>query len=291
MDIHLQEQIDAYHRGAMGANESLAFQEKLNADPSLRAESDFQSEVVSGLQSYRRQELKARLDAIDVAPSWFEFAQQSALMKSFGGLVVASMIGAGVFFYAEREEVSPNAIVLDVTHPKPAPLDMVFELPKVQLKQPGEVAELLTTEKAPSSVNATAQSTRSNIKEVSFKPSFEAPTAESIESEQSMNLAELEAMPEETYAEKDSESIDVETKITKNLIIKYKYYDGKLFLSGDLDEAPYEILEINSASGRRIYLEYLGKFYQVGTTDKLSELPEVTDEATIQELQLFQENK
>ena len=62
-------------------------------------------------------------------------------------------------------------------------------------------------------------------------------------------------------------------------------------MNGDFDKAPYEILEINSASGRRIYVYYLGTYYQVGTTDKLIELPAVKDQDVIKELKLIRENK
>ena len=101
-----------------------------------------------------------------------------------------------------------------------------------------------------------------------------------------MKTADLDVLPKKSAAVVNEDPIDVKTENTKSLDIKYKYYDGKLFLSGDFDRAPYEILEINSASGRRIYVKYLDKYYQVGVTDQLTALPEVTDVAIIDELKV-----
>ena len=49
-----KEQIDNYHAGKMNDAEMAEFESQLDADPTLKAESDFQADIVSGLKEYRK---------------------------------------------------------------------------------------------------------------------------------------------------------------------------------------------------------------------------------------------
>ncbi|MEM7297669.1 MAG: hypothetical protein AAF391_05320 [Bacteroidota bacterium] len=303
MDHRQLEKIENYHSGRMTPEESAAFENELAANPDLKAESNLQADIISGLKNYRKAQLKARLDAVDLNPSWIEFVQQSTLMKSFGGVAVASLVGAGVFFYAEPKEDTTigESIVID----SPSYEDPEFiwnlgleeaeqdqpvvkedtklaDLPKQIQKKTKEILEEQSTVVVVEEETATVQA---------FTPAFNAPSAENIKDEEAPQTSDLDKLPEENNEVASNEPIDVTTENTKNLKVQYKYYDGKLFLSGDFDRAPYEILEINSASGRRIYVKYLDKYYQVGTTDQLTDLPEVTDQGIIDELKLLRQNK
>lgn len=301
MDYRQLEQIDNYHSGRMTPEEVIAFEKELATNPELKAESDLQREVVNGLKEFRKTQLKARLDAIDVTPSWIEFAQQSTLMKSFGGVAVATLIGAGIYFNAERIETPSmdNDIVIDA--PNYESPDFVWSLGEEDKNEivtldplPEKKKEIPLSkpveEKTPQTMtNVVAEEVKTEKKE--FTPDFNAPNAKSIQDEEALKTASLDELPQKQAVAVNNDPIDVKTEITKSLDVKYKYYDGKLFLTGDFDRAPYEILEINSASGRRIYVKYLDKYYQVGVTDQLTALPEVTDTAVIEELKLLRQNK
>lgn len=309
MDYRLQDKIDNYHSGLMSSEEMVKFESDLTSDPSLKTESDLQGEIIEGLKQYRKSELKARLNAVDLAPSWVEFVQQSTLMKSFGGVAVATVIGAGIYFYGEPVDELPAGADVVVEGPTYESPEFVWSLgdekenesaivkdnkvAQATIEAPVSKDSKLTSNAAVSSVEAVVSEaeTKETKKEVPFTPDFNAPNAKSIEDEEVLKTAVLEELPEKSSTVIANEPIDVKTEITKGLNIKYKYYDGKLFLSGDFDRAPYEILEINSASGRRIYVKYLDKYYQVGVTDRLSNLPQVTDVATIDELKLLRKNK
>ncbi len=295
-----KDQIDNYHSGRMSESEMTDFENILESDPALKAESDFQSDIVSGLKEYRKLELKSRLDAINVGPTWIEFAQQSALMKSMGGVIVASIIGTGIYFYGERPEIQKSDLPATVQAQEIESIEFMWNLGQEE----AQVSTKLERPAKPKSVEnidqvqvlEVAESRDENetvevatTKEV-FTPSFEAPNAESIEEDSDFTTTGLDEIPNTT--ENSSEQpIDVETEISKSSIIKYKYYDGKLFLNGDFNKAPYEILEINSSNGRRIYVFYLGSYYRVGMADKLTELPKVTNTETLNELKLLRENK
>ena len=295
------EQIDKYHSGRMSESEMASFEKQLESDPSLKAESDLQADITSGLKEYRKLELKARMDAINVGPTWMEFVGQSTLMKSMGGVIVASVIGTGIYFYGEKNEEAQSTDPVEINAPVAESIEYVWELGEeadnaenLKLDKPEIATEESSVVENPvvkAEVTPAEESEIVKEKTQSFKPTFEAPTVANVEENNKFQASGLDELPETAGVGKSEEPIDVETENNSSNTIKYKYYDGKLFLSGDFDKAPYEILEINSASGRRIYVHYLGTYYKVGVTDRLTELPVVKDQDVIKELELLRENK
>ncbi|MEO9869594.1 hypothetical protein [Ekhidna sp.] len=296
-----QELIDKYHSGLMSDSEMATFRAEVDADPSIKSEFDLQADIVNGLKEQRKIELKARLDAINVGPTWIEFVQQSALMKSLGGVMVASIIGTGIYFLGEKENENTS---ITITAPQTTSPEYVWELgnenvpvnnTKLEKLETGETIAQNTHEqiiKKIASQNDTEETVEeSNQVADSFQPEFEAPSVENIEDEKQFNSLDLDKLPENTAASENDDPIDVQTRITKSNTIKYKYYDGKLFLNGDFDKAPYEILEINSSTGRRIYVYYLDNYYKVGIADKFIELPLVKNNEVVTELNLIRANK
>ncbi|SNT26420.1 hypothetical protein SAMN05421640_3034 [Ekhidna lutea] len=298
-----QEQLDNYHSGQMSDAEMASFEKQLESDPALKAESDLQADIVGGLKEYRKLELKARLDAINVGPTWMEFVGQSALMKSMGGVIVASIIGTGIYFLGEKEDDVSNTDPITIDAPTNESIEYVWELGKDetpsqsnQLERPAIAnnTDEKNTKPDPGEEEEVVSANQAITKEETikpFKPSFEAPNAQDVADDSQFAASGLDDLPENTATATSNDPIDVETEISKSTVIKYKYYDGKLFLNGDFNKAPYEILEINSSKGRRIYVYYLGNYYTVSITDKLTTLPEVNDKEVIKELNLLRENK
>lgn len=299
----LQEKIEHYHSGNMSAGDKTSFENEIASNPELKAESDFQSDIINGIKEYRKTQLKTRLDAIDVSPGWIEFARQSALVKSFGGVAVASLIGSAVYFYAEAKVEEPaeiSAAGIEAYGPVDKEFTFVWDIPMFKTTSETKTSTISVTKQNPDSEQSVA------VKEVvqsafepaaeeakeSFTPDFSAPEAGEITEDQEPTASTLDIVPVASATDaKNEEPIEVETKNSKNSKIRYKYYDGKLFLNGDFKKEPYEILEINSSKGRRIYLLHQKKYFEVKTTDRLTELPEVTNVKLIQELRLLKENK
>ncbi len=299
MNNRLQQKLDLYHSGRMNAEEVTAFEKELASDPTLLAESNFQRDIINGLKDYRKTQLMARLDAIDVSPVWFDFIQQSTLLKSFGGVAVATLISAGVYFMAEPGSTEEDTDSIEIDSPKK--LDFSFQLIKPAIlssenPKPVAINQLVDTEPVKEEVlseikTMDTEGDATNTSQEIFNPNFEAPSARDIKDEEALVTSSLDNLTESSDVSEDAEPIEVDYENTEELNIQYKYYDGKLFLSGDFNKAPYEILEINSANGRRIYVKYLNKFYKVGITDKLTIMPEVTNVNVIEELKLLRQNK
>ena len=269
MSDHNQiERIEKYNAGSMSANDATLFEKDLATDPSLKAENNFQSDIINGLKEYRKTQLKCRLDAIDITPRWFDFAQQSTLVKSFGGIAVATIVGGGIFLFSdtkeEASELDNKIAIMDMN--VPVEKTLVFDWNQKDIDSTPSEADPKRSKQMPTAnepareITASLEATTAVATEVleekaqsKFYPNFISPDADDI-AETELTNVELDEVLVMTSVENVSEPIDIETENTKSSKIRYKYYDGKLFLNGDFNQEPYEILEINSAKGRRIYL-------------------------------------
>lgn len=298
----LQEKIEKYHSGEMSAGDKTSFESEIDSNPELRAESNLQGDIISGVKEYRKAQLKMRLDTINVSPGWLEFMRQSALVKSFGGVAVATLIGSAVYFLADEkvENVAMTPLLkIEAIGPQVEQFDFEWSIPTlvqapIRENSKGKVVTVIDQEDEASmagiEVKIAAQPPTVEEKKT-FTPDFNAPEVEEIGEEKELVSSSLDMVPVVPAGAENRDPIEVETKNSKNAKIRYKYYDGKLFLNGNFNKEPYEILEINSAKGRRIYLLHQRKYFEVKTTDRLTELPEVTNIKLIQELRLLKENK
>ena len=86
-------------------------------------------------------------------------------------------------------------------------------------------------------------------------------------------------------------SVEIRSVIHKKYTFHYNFSAGTLTLYGNFEDVPYEILEINSASGKRFYLKYKDHFYNIINTAEITPLEPVTNESLINELKIVKENK
>ncbi len=294
------DQIDLYHAGQMSPEQEIAFEKELMSDPSLRAESDFQSDIINGLKEYRKLQLKARLDAIEVPTGLLAVAQQSVWVKTIGGIAVASLIGMGFFLNTERESDSNREANIPVIASEDIWVSQnqyeVFNWSlepsmkaKVGVVSQSSISDSKNVEEKLNKTAVTEQQAVEHEEEIALD--FIAPTVNDV-ADLSIATTALEETKSSEPAEVAAASpLDIEAINTRSNKIKYKYYDGKLFLSGNFEKKPYEIIEINGASGRRIYVLHNRKYYEVNATDRLRELPEVRNINLIQELRLIKANK
>ncbi|MEQ9052016.1 MAG: hypothetical protein RLP11_17010, partial [Marinoscillum sp.] len=131
-------------------------------------------------------------------------------------------------------------------------------------------------------------------KEVEFLPVVDLPDLGELSEEKGLKVqdANLPEMTEMDVLSPENESpISVETIQRNSETIKYKYFDGKLFLYGDFNSAPYEIIEINRPTERKLYLYYDQEYYSIIVSDKVQELSPIADQQLLQELEIVRNNK
>lgn len=289
MNLDQQNQLEAYLSGQMPPEEMKTFEAMLNSSPELQQEVRFQSDIIKGIGQYRKAQLKARLDAIQVTPGYWFGLQGSTLGQLATGAVAVLMISAGAYWYFGTESESPAENV--------APQKVDQEI--VIVPENDQSTEELPVEETPvKENNDESKKTRRSEKPVvtdktqkSFDPKTNAPTSGDVSDEEDFTPDNLPTPEEGTTVRKANEPIEVEVINGRNAKIKYKYYAGKLYLYGDFTAEPYEILEINSAAGRRIYLYHLNAYYEITPTDKLVGVVEVSDAQLIQELTVLRKEK
>ncbi|XOV94022.1 MAG: hypothetical protein ACFHWX_04800 [Bacteroidota bacterium] len=312
MNIKRTELIDAYLRNELNSEEIRAFESELAGDPALKEEVGFQQQVVRGLGEFRRAELKSRLTAINIATPWWQAGQilNPGLMKLTGALVTATFIGTGIYYFSNESQNSdlnilptvyekdlyqmdegasgyfeasnaevPSAIVLNIT-----------EGPKEEVEI-SEVAEANITEASVESAK-TSNNLEESVADKDFVPEVALPNpGDGAERVQFKSESAEIPLASHTDIIDTSEKIDIKTTQKSHEGIRYKYYEGKLHLYGNFKDNPYEILEINSTSSKQVYLFHNGLYYKLMTTDKILDLPQITDKLLIQELDIIRNNK
>jgi hypothetical protein len=108
---------------------------------------------------------------------------------------------------------------------------------------------------------------------------------EDISSENNFNTIE-------EIKENIESKVEVEAEKSRKYPFHYKFYNNKLFLLGDFKNSPYEIIELNSAKGKKYFLYYEGSFYRL-YSDRMKPAPleKVDDKSIIDELNIIMDNK
>lgn len=306
MNINQQteELIDLYLKGELSPDQLRSFETEISQSSELMGEVQFQKNMVSGISNYRKSQLKSRLDAIDVGSGWYAGGTIGQNVWNIaGGVMVAALLVTGVYFYSDDVFVSnESSQVLELDsqniydYSKSEALEV--PIPKSSDLSNQSVEEVIndtnnTTTTAITTKKAVRNTRSKNKKVKEFTPKVDLPVLEEVSDESfvSEEVSIPEVSGNDVVGIKSSNHIDVKTINKKSESIKYKYFDGKLFLYGDFKEEPYEILEINSKTAREIYLYHGQSFYQIDITDGVKELKPIVSPKLIHELTIIRNNK
>lgn len=300
------DQIDSYLRNELSSGEVSTFEAQLASNPELQEQFRFEQTVKEGISQYRKAELKARLDALEVGTTWGvgQIGGQT-IMKVAGGVITAAVIGLSVYFITDEHEVAPlsedTAFIEDFNYPKQAG-ETTLELSGLEIAEttkettaPGVQTKVETTIEEPvKAVEPEATTAKDKVVSKEYVPVVAVPDLGEPEEGNGLkthdaNLPEMSESDE--VAINGTSPIDVETIQKDSEVLKYKYFEGRLFLYGDFKASPYEILEINSASQRKLYLYHKDGYYAIDLSDKVQELAPITNQKLVQELEIVRNNK
>lgn len=291
MNTNQHTQIEAYLSGEMNADQLAKFESEVHVNPELQQELNFQSEIIQGIGKYRKTELIARLDALKVPPAWWSVVQHSPTFQYIGGVIVTTLVGTGIWFILPEDATTEQPADLQEVMIVNTPNQKIFEwnLPEIT-----ELEKLSTETSSPQNkedgVDEDVQVTEKSVK--SFIPVVAVPTSGDIEAEKDF-VPEQAGEPSKISTSEDetAQPLAVEVVESSVLDVKYRYFEGKLYLYGQFRNTPYEILEINSASGRRIYLYHLDAFYEITSSDIPVNLTVIENSKLIQELEILRKTK
>lgn len=264
------ELIDKYLNGEMSGSELTLFEQSLDVDPLLKKEFKMQQDIVNGIKSVRANELKTRLDAIDVSGT---INPSNILnLKTIG--IAAAIIG-GIIIYASVENEIPessstNPVVENIVIEKAVEIDSDEGVDNKTITDPTDNK----TDKI-----ATNRSVSKEEDIIAENSDVSDDFGDFEDEEENYSLA-----PDNFMLDKgmfDQSSIEVEINDgKKKYSFHYQLREGKLLLFGEFNEI-YEVLEFKNNIENDLIFYYNNKYYDIDENQPvITPLVEMTVEET-----------
>jgi hypothetical protein len=286
--LDLKEKIDAYLTGDLSETERMTFESGMESDPAFKAEVEFQKDVVDTLKEYRKTQLKARLNNINVSSG----TGGSSFVKYAASVLVVASIGAGIIYLTNRNEkpVVEQPVVIENTNTSD---ELTNSESTEKLVSIGETAEKKDKKKKGNSAQNTKDNSNtspSNDLTKPVEPDFNLPT-EHLADGEDFNGGHVD-VPSGDIAKgavknvKGIDAISINDKNTKEL--SYQYFNNKLYLFGDFNARPYELIEYNSNKKPRLFIKFDGAYYELRNNQtKQTPMKEVSDSELANQLKVL----
>ena len=309
-NINYKELIEQQLTGTISDGNKTILESKLASDFSLRDEMNSQSGMINGLKEFRKAELKTRLNNVPMEVGILGTLGQSALVK-VGATIGSTILFVGGMYYfninpfndaPQMEALTPITFIDESASKK---IVAPEELPVVAAPtEPSTNEKVTSTKVSDNKVSATpsaialAEEPASESQVVAVEevaPAFQKPQVVEFDGDDEFEPETIDSSDPSDASEplEINKPIDIELKAAESLDkLQYQFYEERLYLYGNFGEVPYEIIEINSKAGKRIYLFHQDVYYTLSyPTNKVTDLEKVTNEELIKELTIFRENK
>lgn len=246
-----------------------------STDPMLAKEIEFQDEIISALKEKRKQQLKARLDniAIDTPKPLLNFQNVSI---SVG--VVALLSVLGIFVYNKVATDNSEAISQSIS----VNTQTITPIEDKKLEETENTAVYTTPDSKITNQPAKqeTQAINKNIAKNNTKVNEVKPTPQ-VNNTPVIVQEEVKNTPDSAI---NTDNTSKESVAEKRSELKYKYYNGKLYVYGDYS-AKKQILEANINNEKRIFLFYNGDFYEINQNQvEIAQPNKVVDTKLIEDL-------
>jgi hypothetical protein len=287
----IQNLLDKYFRGGMEPTEQAEFEIQLHNDPLMQGEFELQKDIVEAIKDSRRKDIKGRLDQIKVGG-----AQPFSFMNVAASVTLATVISVGSYLYFEDKLESESA-KFDLTSYVELAEKIENDLPAMPeaLVKREAIAQQIVKDQTPQV--AKEQSTVSTVEEVTpaniDPPQIFIPAAPDELGE----VKELEVEDDlvnntkgfDNVKNNEVPSFEIEN-VAKAEMFHYQFYDGKLYLYGNFDGAPYNIIEFKADNKRKVFLNYNDAYYLLNLKQKeTAPLTDIKDQTLIKELEMLNE--
>ena len=283
------ERIDAYFNNELTEADRQQLMQDIDSDPSLKADFQFQEGVIDGIKDFRKKELMARLDNIQVAS-----VGQSILLKSIGIIGIASVVTVGTYMWLNSTEEQP------LSTEDPVNTEQLIAAPEETMAEDADEVDtgiLVEDEKTEDKIagkiveaDPGAESTReaSDTDTPAATPAIVIPEVQEPESETSVSVDEDLSAPEamSSSAIRLRSSTDVEVRLSKKYSFHYQVKNGALVLFGNFNDSPFEVIELKTNKGINSYLYFEDNFYAlVNNSTEVKPLLVLKNEQLIKELE------
>jgi len=281
-----------YLDNEMSEMERLEFESRMESDPQLTEEFKFQNDIVKAIKSHRKLELKARLSNIEVPVPIF----QTIGLKLAAIATTTIIVGTGIYYYSQQNSQNTDFNTIDITKNSIAlqeeNITPVIPDVKIEAITPAKTDENkhVRNKKPTNKINKITVKKQKPVQPTVIKPEMKIDSDNVIK--ENKNSEETDFNITNNIEENSKTRMEVETVVTKRHKFHYKFYNNRLYLLGDFSKSPYEIIELNSNSGRKYFLFYQDNYYPLKTDQhKPTKLHKVENDSIIKELNIIQEYK
>ncbi len=300
--LHPQsETIEAYLKGSLAPEEKLLFEIQMDEDPVLRSEVDFQRDVITALKETRVAALKSRLNDVPLHTPLLRRPQTWGIAA-----VLSSILMVGGYFYYQ-EAANPTLVAPRVkldrepAHYMPDNTRPVVparpEPPFTAKVQPAEEVNQVKPESPSVSIAANDKPvTQSAVAEVPAKryntntlPDIQRPDVVTRFDDQFTTLDDTYAKTPVFNSNDAQQSLQVQVtepdSFKRDSKLYYRYFDDKLYLIGNFNDSPYEVLALNTNKSRELYLYYKNTYYALEPTREIETLRVIYNSTSIESLE------
>lgn len=276
-----RERIEAYFDNNLSTTERESLLRDIESDPSLKAEFEFQQEVINGIKAYRKEELIARLDNVQVAS-----IGNATLTKILGAIGLAAIVSGGLFWFygTDNNERIESENSIEISEEPKTGTEATEEVAD-EANMPVEVIEKAVEETE--SPGAPVEETVSTAQTKDVTPDIVIPDVVEPDSDAITALDDSHEAPEsmKTEAVSVTSTANIEIKIDKRYDFHYQVIDGDLTLFGDFDDSTFEVIELKTNLGIKLYLYYNKLYYELKSdTEEIRPLEPVSDNVLVEEL-------
>ncbi|GAA5022409.1 hypothetical protein GCM10011506_00980 [Marivirga lumbricoides] len=290
--------IEAYFDGSIKPEQKLMLESKIETDPLLKAEFNLQQNIINGIGDIRRQQLKARLSSVDVSGSGSMLFGSSVKWLA-GTLAMVTIFSTFLYWYMSNLEDRPLELSAEnMVSFKEEAFTLPIPTPTVTSDDDAlaesTVNNTVKKEDSSEKFNTVAKNVRENRTEKSAK----AKPQELVTFKDDINFAPYKDKEFSKTIERDiSRNVSAETEIeflssVKSDSYHYRYFNNKLYLYGEFENEPYEIIELHNKGHKQLFLSYQNDIYSIkNNMTNITPLQKVEDEMLIMELKLIIDEK
>jgi hypothetical protein len=280
------ENIDEYLTNRLSEQDRKGFEQQLGTDSALKAEVEFQTQVIEGLKKARAAELKAMLSKVPIeSGSVTDFPT----LKVAAGLIGAAIIvSAGYLYYSNNNKAELPVITTPIE-------DSVIQSEEAQPNDREGNKDIIELPKEPEATSTQQQakplkavpSSKPSDKEEASQP-VDRPALDVIDPSQELTESTPTRGTTNNKPVLTIPKMNVEVdSSSKKYPFHYQFTDGKMILFGSFDKSLYEIIEINGES-HSVFLYHKENYYKLDESkNEITPLEPVKDKVLIQKLKEY----
>jgi len=283
--------IEAYFEGKATPDEKAMLEAKVKSDPLVEAEFNLQQNIVKGISNARKLELKSRLASIDI-PTHTGILTGSGAQWLAGTIAGVTIFGSVLYWTLSTFELSIKPLDLKAQQEITFNLESIPDFPEIAVKK-NVVTDFESTKSQVLAPDLTEEKKEINEDDPTAKVQPQA--LMSYDDDKfftNQNEEELERLSSREIAHSRADKTEIEflDAVDNKDEYHYRYFNSKLFLYGDFNDTPYQIIELNDKGRKQLFLSYNDEVYKIkDNTTEIAELKTLEDDLLRMEIQLIVE--